>query len=66
MNEVRQNYKTFEDAFKDYVASFMEAEADFGSHLPPTEKELERLKEQFKPIWEAENSTMEEMEFRYY
>ena len=66
MNEIRNKYKTFEDAFKDYVASFMEAEADFGSHLPPNEKELERLKAQFQPIWEAENSKLEEMEFRYY
>ena len=66
MNEIRKKYKTFDDAFKDYVASFMEAEADFGSHLPPNEKELERLKDQFKPIWEAEDCKLEEMNFRYY
>lgn len=66
MNELRNKYKTFEDGFKDYVASFMEAEADFGSHLPPNEKETERLKDQFKALWEAENCTMEEATFRYY
>ena len=66
MNELRKVYKTFEDGFKDYIGSFMEAEADFGCHLPPNEKETERLRERFKVLWEAENCTLEEMQFRYY
>ena len=66
MNAIKQKYKTFENAFKDYVASFMEAEADFGNRSQPNEKELARLKEQFKPIWEAEDSKLEQMTFRYY
>lgn len=65
MNEIRQKYKTFEDAFKDYVESWMSAEKDFGNHLPPNKEETERLKSFFKPIWEAEDSKLEEMEFRY-
>ena len=65
MNELRKNYKTFEDAFNDYLASWMEAEKDFGNHLPPNEQEKERLREQFKPLWEAENCKMEEMNFHY-
>ena len=34
MNEIRQNYKTFEDGFKNYIASFMDAEHDFGMLCP--------------------------------
>ena len=66
MNEIRQKYKTFDDAFKDYLASWMAAEKDFGSHLPPNKEEVERLKSSFKQLWEAEDCKLEAMEFRYY
>jgi hypothetical protein len=65
MNELRRNYKSFEAGLKDYVASFMAAEKDFGNHCSPTEKEMERLRGEFRNLWEAEDSTMEEAEFRY-
>ena len=66
MNELRKNYKTFEDALNDYIASFMEAERDFGCYAPPTEKERERLAEQLKSLWNAETCSLDAMEFRYY
>ena len=66
MNELRKHYKTFEEGLQDYTASFMEAEKDFGCYAPPNEEEKKRLTEQFKALWEAENCTMEEAEFRYY
>lgn len=66
MNELRKNYKSFEDGLKDYVASFMEAEKDFGNQAQPSEEEMERLRAEFKVLWEKENCTMEEAEFRYY
>lgn len=66
MNELRKKYKTFEEGFDDYVGSFMEAEADFGSYLPPNEEEKNRMREQFKCLWDAENCSLEEATFRYY
>ena len=66
MNELRKKYKDFEEGFKDYVASFMAAEKDFGNCAPPNEEETARLREKFKVLWEAENCTMEEAKFRYY
>ena len=66
MNALKKKYKTFEEGFNDYLASFMEAEADFGCHLPPNETEKARMKEQFKNLWNAENCSLEEATFRYY
>ena len=66
MNEIREHYKNFEDAFSEYLGSWMEAEKDFGCYLPPNEEELTRLRDRFKSLWEAENCSLEEIEFRYY
>jgi hypothetical protein len=66
MNELRKNYKTFEEGLKDYVASFMEAEKDFGNRSQPNEQEMKQLTEQFKALWEAESCTIEEAKFKYY
>ena len=68
MNEIRQNYKTFEEGFKYYIACFMDMERDFGCYAPPNEKEKVWLEKRFKLLWEAENATIEDMEldFRYY
>ena len=66
MNELRKNYKSFEEGLKEYIASFMEAEIDFGGYAPPNEEEKKRLTEQFKSLWEAENCKMEDAVFRYY
>ena len=66
MNELRKNYKTFEDGLKDYIASFMAAEKDFGCCAQPNEEEKERLTQQFKNLWEAEDCSMEEATFRHY
>ena len=66
MNEIRKNYKTFEDGLKDYIGSFMQAERDFGCCAPPNEQEKKRLTDQFKALWEKEDCKLEDMEFRYY
>ena len=66
MNELRKNYKTFEEGLVDYIGSFMEAERDFGCYAPPNEEEKKRLTERFKTLWDAENCKMEDAVFRYY
>lgn len=66
MNEIRKEYKTFEEGLDAYIGSFMDAERDFGCYLPPNEEEKKRLAERFKVLWEAEDCTLEEMVFRYY
>ena len=66
MNEVRNKYKSFEEGFNDYIASFMEAESDFGCYAPPNEEEKKRLRERFQVLWDSENCKLEEAEFRYY
>ena len=66
MNEIREHYKNFEDAFSEYLSSWMDAEKDFGCYLPPNEKEMERLRDRFKSIWDAENCSLDAIEFRYY
>ena len=66
MNELRNNYKTFEDGFKDYLASWVERERDFGYCAQPTEKDKEWLKDRFKLLWEAENCEMKEAKFLDY
>ena len=66
MNELRKNYKSFEEGLKDYIASFMAAERDFGCYAPPNEEEKKWLTERFKSLWEAEDCKMEDAVFRYY
>ena len=66
MNELRKNYKTFEEGLKDYVANWKAREKDFGNYSEPNEKELKQLTDRFKVLWESENCKMEEMEFKDY
>ncbi len=66
MNEIRKNYKTFEEGFKDYIANFMAAERDFGCYATPNAEEKKRLEKRFKALWDAEECKMEDMEIRYY
>ena len=66
MNKLRENYKTFEEGFKDYLASWIAREKDFGYCATPSEEDKERLKERFKTLWEAEDCPMKEAIFQDY
>lgn len=58
MNELRKNFKSFEEGLKHYLYMMQCQEKDCGNCAPPTEEELKNLKERFKKFWEMEDFEM--------